>query len=162
MNTHIDIVIANFNNDKDARALVYLMDTYAKDPMGGGEPLTERVKHALPNALMEIPNAFSVIAYVDGHPAGLINCFEAFSTFKCQPLINIHDVIVSVSYRGLGLSSKMLKKVEEVAKERACCKVTLEVLEGNTVAKAAYEKAGFTHYQLDPKMGRAMFWEKYL
>jgi hypothetical protein len=38
--------------------------------------------------------------------------------------------------------------------------VTLEVLEGNQIAKNAYIKFGFAGYELDPKMGKALFWEK--
>jgi ribosomal protein S18 acetylase RimI-like enzyme len=56
----------------------------------------------------------------------------------------------------------MLQKVEQVANKRGCCKITLEVLEGNTVAKNAYLKFGFAGYALDPEMGNAMFWEKAL
>jgi ribosomal protein S18 acetylase RimI-like enzyme len=101
-----------------------------------------------------------VICYVDSEPAGLINCFEAFSSFQCKPLINIHDVIVSANFRGLGISQLMMKKVEEMARNRSCCKITLEVLEGNEVAKSSYKKFGFSGYELNPRMGRALFWEK--
>jgi hypothetical protein len=43
-------------------------------------------------------------------------------------------VVVVNPFRGLGLSQKMLLKVEEIARQRGCCKITLEVLEGNAVA----------------------------
>ena len=56
----------------------------------------------------------------------------------------------------------MLGKVELLARDRGCCKLTLEVLEGNAVARSAYEKFGFTGYELDPAMGKAHFWEKKL
>ena len=46
--------------------------------------------------------------------------------------------------------------------KKNCCKITLEVLEGNTIAKNAYKKFGFMGYELDPKMGKAMLWEKSL
>lgn len=39
-------------------------------------------------------------------------------------------------FRGLGLSQRMLHKVEDIARQRGCCKITLEVLEGNAVARA--------------------------
>jgi ribosomal protein S18 acetylase RimI-like enzyme len=100
------------------------------------------------------------VYYVDGEPAGLINCFEAFSTFKCKPLVNIHDVVVEKNFRGLGVSQLMLAKVEERAKEKGCCKVTLEVLESNKVAQNSYMKFGYDGYELDPKMGKALFWQK--
>jgi GNAT superfamily N-acetyltransferase len=106
------------------------------------------------------PHAFSILAYVNGEPAGLINCFEGFSTFKCRPLVNIHDVVVLSDYRGRGLSQLMMAKVEDIARQRGCCKLTLEVLEGNQAAQRAYLHYGFSGYQLDPGTGHALFWEK--
>ena len=50
--------------------------------------------------------------------------------------------------------------VEEVALLKGCFKITLEVLSSNVPAKAAYEKFGFTGYELDPEKGHALFWEK--
>jgi hypothetical protein len=38
----------------------------------------------------------------------------------------------------------------------------LEVLEGNTIAQMAYKSCGYSGYELNPKMGRAMFWQKKL
>lgn len=112
--------------------------------------------------MSKLPNVFSVLCFIDGEPAGLINCVEGFSTFACMPLVNIHDVIVAKKFRRLGLTDKMLAKVEQMAQERGACKLTLEVLEGNNVAQNAYIKAGFDSYELDPAMGKAMFWQKTL
>jgi hypothetical protein len=56
----------------------------------------------------------------------------------------------------------MLQYVENIAVEKGCCKIILEMLEGNRVAKHAYLKFGFAGYELDPKMGKALFWEKTL
>ena len=128
--------------------------------MGGGTPLSAGVKDNLVKALSNIPHAFSLICYVDSKPAGLINCFEAFSTFQCKPLINIHDVMVLTDFRGLGISQLMMGKVEEIAKSKGCCKLTLEVLEGNEVAQSSYKKFGFSGYELNPVTGKALFWEK--
>ena len=110
--------------------------------------------------MLALPYAFSVIAYIDGHSAGLVNCFEAFSTFSCKPLINIHDIVVLKKYRCKGVSQKMLNKVEQIARTKGCCKITLEVLSNNEVAKSAYRKFGFSDYELDPKAGTALFWQK--
>ena len=56
----------------------------------------------------------------------------------------------------------MLEKVEEAARERGCCKLTLEVLERNHAAQNAYRRFGFAPYELSSETGRAMFWEKTL
>jgi ribosomal protein S18 acetylase RimI-like enzyme len=130
--------------------------------MGGGEALPEAVKQVLVSEMAKVPNAFTVLALVDGKPAGLINCFMGFSTFKAKPLINIHDIVVISDYRGMQLSQLMLDKVEEVARVRNCCKLTLEVLQGNVIAQNSYVKFGFANYVLDPEMGSAMFWQKTL
>ena len=138
------------------------MNQYALDQMGGGAALPEAVKQSMVAEMAKVPGAFSVLAIIDGKAAGLINCFMGFSTFKAKPLINIHDVIVGEEFRGLNLSQLMLNKVEVVARQRGCCKLTLEVLQGNKVAQNAYVKFGFTGYALDPEMGSAMFWQKSL
>jgi ribosomal protein S18 acetylase RimI-like enzyme len=158
----VEILLANYSNPQHAADVVSLLNGYALDPMGGGEGLSEYTKQNLVTALIDTKTAFTVLCYVDSKPAGLINCIQGFSTFKCKPIINIHDVTVDSAFRGLGLSMKMIEKVESISKERGACKLTLEVLEGNTIAKNAYTKFGFSGYELDPKMGKAMFWEKAL
>jgi ribosomal protein S18 acetylase RimI-like enzyme len=152
----------DFTDPKHEKDMLFLLDHYAKDPMGGGKPLAEDVKKNLAKALSKLPHAFAVIAYAGAEPAGLITCFEGFSTFACKPLISIHDIIVHASFRGYGISQKLLEAVEGIAHEKACCKITLEVLEGNEIAKNAYRKFGFEGYELDPQMGKAEFWEKSL
>ena len=156
----LEVKAVNYTNTKQAQELVGLMCAYSIDQMGGGAELSEQVQNDLASALAAVPTAYSFIAYVDGVAAGLINTFEGFSTFKCKPLLNIHDVVVLPKYRGQGISQAMLKAVEVFAKEKGCIKLTLEVLEGNKAAQDSYLKYGFSGYELDPKMGKALFWEK--
>ncbi len=156
----VNIFLADYENPQQGEDLVMLLDAYAKDPMGGGEGLSEHVKQELVKTLAKRNDVFTILCYVDDEPAGLINCIEGFSTFNCKPVMNIHDVTVLEKFRGQGLSTKMLDEVEALALFRGCCKLTLEVLEGNEVAKQSYQKFGFSGYELDPKLGKAMFWEK--
>ena len=159
---------ADYANPAHARALVSLLDAYAKDPMGGGEPLSEFAKANLVPALAARPQAFSVLAFgefdgIGGALAvGLVNCIEGFSTFACRPLVNVHDVAVLSAHRGQRVAEKMLALVEEIAHERGACKLTLEVLQGNAGAIKLYQRVGFANYQLDPAMGQAQFLQKWL
>jgi ribosomal protein S18 acetylase RimI-like enzyme len=93
------------------------------------------------------PFAFSFIAWqstVDVDAAvGLANCFEAYRTFKAQPLINIHDLAVHPSARGRGVGQALMNAVEQEGKMRGACKITLEVLSGNTIAMKSYERFGY-------------------
>lgn len=156
------VVQADYTNPVHAQAVRDVLNHYAQDPMGGGEALSLDVLERLPAELAKRPHAFSVLAFVDDQAAGLVNCFEGFSTFVGKPLINVHDVSVVDTFRGLGLSQKMLQKVEDIARERGCCKLTLEVLEGNPVAQGSYRKFGFSGGQLDPAHGVMQFWNKSL
>ena len=158
----VNIIQVDYNNPQHAHHMIELLDCYATDPMGGGVALSDYTAQNLVPELAKRNDAFSLIAYVDGQPAGLINCFEGFSTFACRPLVNIHDVVVASEYRRLGISRKMFDQVEQIAKDKGCCKLTLEVLEGNSIAQSAYENYGFNQYTLDDSIGAAMFWEKKL
>lgn len=158
----LDILQVNYGDPRHGEDLIYLLDCYARDPMGGGKPLSPAIKNNLIPQLAQRPYALSLLGYYQDKPAGLINAFESFSSFKCRPLINIHDVIVAPEFRGYGISQAMLATLESIARERGCCKLTLEVLEGNTLAQVAYRKFGFAGYELDPAMGKALFWEKAL
>jgi ribosomal protein S18 acetylase RimI-like enzyme len=139
-----------------------LLNAYASDKFGAGKPLPNENLQALPEQMHKFPTAFSLIAYVDDQPAGLMNCFFGFSTFAGKRLVNIHDVVVLADFRGQGVSRALFSRVEEIAKANDCCKLTLEVLENNDIAIAAYSKFGFTDYELDPTAGRALFKEKKL
>ncbi|MBO0349199.1 GNAT family N-acetyltransferase [Phormidium pseudopriestleyi FRX01] len=158
----IEIIEADLNLPAHASAMVQLMDAYALDPMGGGKGLSDSVKANLPSELAKRKSAHVILAFVEGEPAGLVICLEGFSTFACQPLLNIHDVIVALPYRGRGLSKLLLQKAEAIALNLGCCKLTLEVLENNHVAQSVYRAFGFTGYELNPLMGKALFWEKKL
>ena len=160
MSPMISIVEANLALQVHANALIQLLDEYAQHPMGGGEPLSDDVKNNLVSALRQRSTARAVLAFDDETPVGLIICFEGFSTFACKPLLNLHDVVVSASYRGQGLFRLMLQEVEAIARRLGCCKLTMEVLDGNQTALVAYKANGFTGYELVPEMGKAVFWQK--
>jgi len=150
---------------QDAADVCTLLDLYARDPMGGGEPLAAEVLGRLCGDLAARSDAFSFLAYVDiGHPeaVGLINCFEGYSTFKARPLLNIHDIVVHPDYRSAGVGQALLGAAQDVARARGCCKLTLEVLSGNAVAARSYARFGFAAYQLDPAAGQAVLMQKWL
>ncbi len=158
----IDIVLADYRNPTHAASVVDLLDGYARDPAGGGTPLAPEVKRDLAGALAVRPQAFSVLAFDGDAPIGLTNCFEGFSTFACRPLVNVHDVVVVASHRGQRVAQRMLERVEQEARARGACKLTLEVLSGNQPALRAYEREGFAGYQLDEAFGAAIFLQKKL
>ena len=57
--------------------------------------------------------------------------------------INVSRVVVSSNYRNHGIGSKLVAKVEELAKSLDMHAVSLEVSENNFTAKTLYEKLGY-------------------
>jgi GNAT superfamily N-acetyltransferase len=158
----IKIVKADFENIAHNEAILFLLNEYAEDEMGGSASVSEYVRIHLIEELKKRNNAVILLAWDETIPVGLLISFEAFSTFYAKPIINIHDLVVIKKYRGKGISIQLLKELETVAKERGCCKMTLEVLEGNVRAQDVYKGFGFKGYELDQRMGKALFWEKKL
>ena len=152
----------NYQDPTDRAALCAMLNSYALDPMGGGQALDEKNLARLCDDLATKPFAFSFLAWQGADAVGLANCFEGYSTFKAQPLINIHDLAVHPSARGRGVGQALMQAVQTEAAARGACKITLEVLSGNTVALKSYERFGFAAYQLDPTAGQALFLQKWL
>jgi len=156
------IVDANYEDPAHARAVVNLLDGYARDMMGGGAPLSEDVRRRLVPELAARPAVLALLAFAGAEAAGLLIAHEGFSTFAARPLLNVHDLSVAPAFRGQGVGRALLREAESRALARGCCKLTLEVLEGKTVARRLYESVGFHSYELDPRAGRALFLEKKL
>jgi len=158
----LTVAAVGFRNPDDVADLLHVLDGYARDPMGGGEPLAHDVRERLPAALAGFPGAFAFVARLGGRAIGAAVCFTGFSTFAARPLVNIHDVCVLAPHRGRGVATALFRRIEDEARARDACKITLEVLSGNHNAKRLYTSLGYGDYTLDPETGHALFWQKRL
>jgi ribosomal protein S18 acetylase RimI-like enzyme len=158
----IEIVEADLSRTKHQHAVVKLIDAYANDPMGNGEPLSAEVRSALIPGLQKHSTTIIFLAYKGSKAVGIAVCFLGFSTFAARPLINVHDLAVLPAYRERGTCRRLLEEVERKAREMGCCKLTLEVLENNHRAKQVYEAAGFAQAVYQEAAGGALFLAKSL
>lgn len=156
------IAAVDLKNEQISAAWLALLDHYASDPMGGGQPLAEEVRANLVRELQDVPTFHGAMAFDGDEAIGLINCFTGFSTFAAKPLLNIHDIVVHRSRRAQGVGQALLQWAEQRARQLGCCKLTLEVLSNNKRALASYERAGFAPYVLDPAAGQALFLQRKL
>jgi ribosomal protein S18 acetylase RimI-like enzyme len=153
----LDIIPCDFNNQLHCNALVSLMNEYITDKMGGGEPYTDEQKVKLVEGLKNHPSKLVYLAVSGNQFVGLINCFINFATFTVKHFVNVHDIIVTDSWRNNGVGRKLLDKVIDRAAAMDCSKVTLEVRADNHNAKYLYESLGF--HDAEP---RQYYWSKYL
>ena len=140
----IEIRDADLADPRHAAAVIEMIDAYANDPFGGGEPLPADVRARLVPGLRAHPTTLVLLAFADERPVGVAVCFFGFSTFQGRPLLNVHDLAVLPEHRGQRIGRALLAGVEERARARGCCKLTLEVLEENARARALYASFGFT------------------
>ena len=158
----MEVKVVDFANLAQRQAWLGLLDMYARDPMGGGEGLADDVKARLCDDLAVFPGALNLVAWAGETPVGVLNAFLGYSTFKARPLMNVHDIAVHPDWRGKGVGKALLQALEAHARQRGCCKLTLEVLTGNVRARESYLHFGFEDYALDPALGAACFMQKWL
>ena len=157
---NVTIVDADLSRGEHQEALVTMLDAYMRDPMEGGERPPERVKRELVPGLRAHPACYVFLAYRGGLPVGFSICFLGFSTFNARPLINIHDIFVDSSVRGMGIGAMLLERIEAKARAMNCCRITLEVRQDNHVARGLYRKVGFDQVVVGAERILMEFWHK--
>ena len=139
----VEIVRAELDRPDHAAAVLDLLDAFAREPVSGGRPLPREVRETLIPGLRSHPTTLILLARKDGRFIGAAICFTGFSTFRARPLINIHDLTVLETHRGLGIGRRLLRAVEAEAREMGCCRVTLEVWNENLGARRLYGSEGY-------------------
>ena len=137
----------DFADPADMRCYLDLLDAYARDPMGAGQPLDDAVKSRLALDLPIHPTVLGLLAEQQGQAVGFATCFTGYSTFRARPLLNIHDIAVLPTWRGRGVADALLAGIEAHARELGCCRITLEVRDDNPRARALYARSGFVPAQ---------------
>ncbi len=138
-----NILQADLSCPEHQRAIVELLDTYARQPIIHGKGLTDNVLRELIPGLQAHPTTLIFLAFANEKAVGVAVCFLGFSTFAAKPVLNIHDLGILAEHRGQGLGHALLEAIESKAKQLGCCKITLEVAEKNQRARDIYRAAGY-------------------
>lgn len=157
----VEIVEADLDNADHQRDVLTLTNAYARDPMGGGAPLSPEKLGRLIDGLRAHPTTVILLAYAGDQAVGIATCFLGYSTFDARPLLNVHDLAVLPKHRGLRVGAKLLEAVERKARALGCGRITLEVGDDNARAKRLYELAGFAQ-PTSEGAGDLLFYSKVL
>lgn len=141
--TSVQVRPADLSDESDAAAIVLLLNAYAADPRGGGNPLPDAVQSRLVSGLRRTPASRVWLAFDGDEAVGVCVGFLGFSTFQALPLLNIHDLAVLAGKRGRGTGRALLAAAQAQALAEGCCKLTLEVQDDNSPARGLYEDFGF-------------------
>jgi ribosomal protein S18 acetylase RimI-like enzyme len=139
----VRIEVADLTDPAQGDAVVELIDGYARGPGGQNAPLTDTARAGLVAGLHAHPRMKAYLACDGDQPVGVAVCIEGFSTFAGKPSVNIHDLAVAPKHQGRGIGGALIDRVVADARAAGCCKVTLEVHDGNTGAKHLYRRKGF-------------------
>lgn len=152
----MQVLIADLNQPAHADAVVELLDMYCRDFFGNQGPLENEVRNRVIRGLKEAGGTCFLAQ--DGEAfVGLAICLPSYSSFRARPVLNIHDLAVVPQHRGKGIGRALLAAVEEEARRRGCCKVTLEVRSDNAVARDLYRRCGFQGTE-----PQTLFWSREL
>lgn len=154
---NIQIIDGDLNIEEHAAHFLRLTSAYMADEMGGADAWNEEQKKDVIREMANHPCALILFVKVDGQFAGICTSFYAYSTFLAKPLLNIHDIYIDNSFRGMGVGKKLVQALGEIAKQKNCGKITLEVRRDNLNARDLYKSQGFTEAPHS-----RFFWIKYL
>lgn len=81
-------------------------------------------------------------AEMDGKSIGLAAYYYQLVSFPAKKVLYLEDIFVRESYRGKGIGNLFLKKLEEIARENNCLKMTWKCLGWNQNSRSFYEHIG--------------------
>ena len=138
----------------DAADLVqYLYDTAADTPFVLRTPAEIRYtvegEERFLQGVVDSPNDYMILCEVDGKIAG--NCHLSFyPQIKRRHACTV-AIALRKAYWNNGIGTAMFKAMEGLARQRdGILQMDLEYIEGNTRARALYEKAGFRIVGMHP------------
>ncbi len=92
----------------------------------------------------------SLLEYFDGGKAKVLMVFDgqipigyAWFFVKTPKRVHLNEIAVSFEYQSMGIGGKLIRYIEDYAKENGCSQIELFCKEKNVDAKEFYENRGF-------------------
>jgi GNAT superfamily N-acetyltransferase len=137
----VDVTVRPAEPD-DASAILSLLSQLARfEQAPDGIRLTEE---AIQNdAFGDHPRFEVLLAETRGRPCGLLIFYQAYSSWAAAPTLMVHDLFIEPAHRRTGAGRTLLAVAARLAEERGCCRMDVNVLAWNDVARGFYASLGF-------------------
>jgi len=86
----------------------------------------------------------SLLAFLDGEPAGFALFHPRFSTWLGRPGVYLEDIFVTEAARGRGVGRRLMARLAAIAVERGWERIDFQVLDWNP-AREFYRRLGIEH-----------------
>jgi len=86
----------------------------------------------------------TLLAFVDGEPAGFALFHPRFSTWLGRPGMYLEDLFVTEAARGRGVGRRLMARLAAIALERGWGRIDFQVLDWNP-ARGFYHRLGMRH-----------------
>ncbi len=90
-----------------------------------------------------LPNTYAQLAIFNKEECIGIAGYWLNTRLWCGKYLDMDNVVVLAEYRGRGIGTLMLKKLEEIAKQENCKKIVLDAYVDNYAAVRFYIREGF-------------------
>ena len=117
---------------------IHELATYEREP----DAVVATEADLLRDGFGPTPRFWSLIAELDGAPAGFALYFTSYSTWRGHHGIRLEDLYVTPSLRGKGIGKALLVRLAQIAVEQGCPRLEWDVLDWNASAIAVYERIG--------------------
>lgn len=115
----------------DAATLVAMMKEFAEFEDEPAETLKLTADDVLRDGFGQHPKFEVLLAELHGEVVGFLLFFQHYSAWEGRSGIYIEDLYVRDSARGHGLGRRLLAALAQIAVERDCRRIELDVLDGN-------------------------------
>jgi len=117
---------------------IHELATYEREP----DAVVATEADLLRDGFGPTPRFWSLIAELDGEPAGFALYFTSYSTWRGHHGIRLEDLYVTPALRGKGIGKALLVRLAQIAVEQGCPRLEWDVLDWNAPAIAVYERVG--------------------
>ena len=124
----------------DAEAVFAMLRDLARD-VGEADEFVSTLADVRRDGFGPNPRYETILAELDGRPAGFMTFFPTYSTHKGRPCLCVDNFYVVPEARDRHVARRLMARVCRLAAGRDCCRVELKVRADNP-ARGFYESIG--------------------